>query len=267
MNLKETVKKALPAPILDLLRACRYSLRRPKNYRVYRKALRGKSGVEIGGPSIFFQHVLPVYPVISNLDGVNFSNQTMWEGEIHAGDHFKYAPGRTGRQFIAEAADLREIGEGRYQFLLSSNCLEHVANPLKAVEEWIRVTEPGGYLLLVLPNKAANFDHRRPTTRFEHLLDDYRNNVSEKDLTHLEEILELHDLSRDVAAGGRENFIKRSKANYENRGLHHHVFDMELIERMLGHFGVSVVVKDAIDTDFVVLGQTPRRHEHLHPKS
>lgn len=267
MNLREVVKRALPAPVLDMLRACKYGLTRPKSFRAYREALRGKSGIEIGGPSIFFQHLLPVYPVVSNLDGVNFSSQTMWEGVIRSGDSFRYAPGRTGRQFIAEATDLGEIEAGQYQFLLSSNCLEHVANPLKAIEEWIRVIEPGGYLVLVLPNKAANFDHRRPFTRFEHLLDDYRNNVSEKDMTHLQEILELHDLTRDAAAGGRENFVKRSMANYENRGLHHHVFNMELIERMLAHFGVSVVVKDVLDTDFVVLGRTPGRHKYLDPKS
>lgn len=258
MNLKRLVKRALPKSVLDLLREYKYRQNRPTNYRAYQGTLIGKSGIEIGGPSIFFRHVLPIYPVVSALDGVNFSQETLWEGVIQAGDHFEYARGRAGRQFIAEATDLRGIASGRYQFLISSNCLEHVANPLKAIEEWIRVVEPGGFLLLVLPNKAANFDHRRPVTSFEHLLDDYEKGTSEEDMTHLSEILELHDLSRDEAAGGRANFIKRSMENYKYRGLHHHVFDLPLIERMLAHFDVTLLLRDTTETDFVVLGQTAR---------
>lgn len=258
MNLKGAVKKVLPKPVLNRLRAYRYRQKRLKNFRAYQELLQGKSGVEIGGPSVYFQYMLPIYSVMSGLDGVNFSRETIWEGSIQAGEHFEYTRGRVGRQFIAEATDLRGIDPGRYQFLISSNCLEHVANPMKAVAEWIRVVEPGGYLLLILPNQMANFDHRRPVTSFEHLLDDYEENTSEEDMTHLSEILELHDLSRDPAAGGRANFVKRSMENYKYRGMHHHVFDLPLIERMLAYFGVTLLLRDTTQTDFVVVGQTAR---------
>lgn len=254
---RQLFKEMLPKAILDFFRLIRIRLTRLKNFRAYQEFFAGKSGIEIGGPSAFFKNQLPVYSVISALDGVNFAAETMWEGLIQAGDHFVYEPGRVGRQFIAEATDLREISTGKYQFLISSNCLEHVANPIKAVEEWLRVVVPGGWLLLVLPNKVANFDHRRPVTRFEHLLDDYQKNISEDDMTHLPEILELHDLSRDKLAGGRLNFIKQSKDNYKNRGLHHHVFDLPLIEKMLSYLGVSVLKAEVTATDFVVLGRTP----------
>lgn len=258
MNLKSAVKQVLPKPVLDLLRAYRFRQQRLKNSRAYQSLFRGKSGIEIGGPSLFFRHMLPIYPVLAGLDGVNFSRETMWEGQIRAGENFKYTRGRVGRQYVAEATDLGEIKDGRYQFLISSNCLEHVANPMKAVAEWIRVIEPGGYLLLVLPNQAANFDHRRPVTTFEHLLDDYEQNISEEDMTHFDEILALHDLSRDPAAGGRENFVRRSMENHRYRGMHHHVFDLPLIERMLSHFGVIQLLRDTTPTDFVVVGQTAR---------
>lgn len=258
MNLRTAVKKVLPKPVLNLIRVYRYRQKRLKNFRAYQELLQRKTGIEIGGPSVFFRYMLPIYPVISGLDGVNFSQETIWEGAIQAGAHFEYTRGRAGRQFIAEATDLGGIDRGRYQFLISSNCLEHVANPMKAVAEWIRVVEPGGYLLLVLPNQVANFDHRRPVTSFEHLLDDYEKNTSEEDLTHFAEILELHDLSRDLAAGGRANFVKRSMENYKYRGMHHHVFDLPLIERMLSHFGVTPLLRDTTETDFVVMGRTAR---------
>ena len=61
-------------------------------------------------------------------------------------------------------------------------------------EAWIDVIAPGGCLIVVVPNKASNFDHRRPTTMFAHLLTDYAANVGEDDTTHFDEVLALTDL-------------------------------------------------------------------------
>lgn len=255
VRLKQLIKKALPAQALEILHSFKYGRKKLKTAKVYEGFFEGGGGIEIGGPSLFFRYMLPIYPVIEKLDGVNFSGQTIWEGSIKAGNTFNYYKNKAGFQFISEASDLGQIKSGSYQFLISSNCLEHVANPLKAVEEWIRVIAPGGYFLLVLPNKSSNFDHRRPITSFEHLLDDYKNNTSEHDLTHLDEILALHDLSKDPAAGDHENFRKRSLDNFNNRGLHHHVFDLPLIEKIFNHFGVSLIQSDTTEADYVALGR------------
>jgi SAM-dependent methyltransferase len=256
--LRQTLKRCAPEPALVAWRRLRRRLQRLPSHRVYQQALAGKSGLEIGGPSALFGDVLPVYRVVNSLDGVNFSNSTMWEGEIVAGGRFEFERGRAGRQFIAEATALPQIESGRYEFVLSSNCLEHVANPMKALREWLRVLQPGGVLLLVLPNQMANFDHRRPVTLFEHLLDDERRDVGEDDLTHLDEVLALHDLARDPWAGGRENFERRSRENLVHRGLHHHVFDLPLIERMAAHVGLEPVRQDRSAADFFYLGRKPR---------
>lgn len=214
----------------------------------------GKHGIEVGGPSSVFRTVLPLYEYVGGLDGVNFSTDTIWEGRITAGHSFEYGARERGRQFVSEATDLGQISTERYDFLLSSNCLEHVANPLKALMEWRRVIKPGGALVLVLPNKKSNFDHRRPVTQFAHLLEDFTNDVGEDDLTHLEEILELHDLKMDPPAGDLGRFRERSLENYRNRALHHHVFDPQLISEMLRHAGFALLDTTITRTDFFTLG-------------
>jgi SAM-dependent methyltransferase len=118
--------------------------------------------------------------------------------------------------------------------------LEHVANPLRALGEWKRAIRPGGALILVLPDKASNFDHNRPYTSLEHILDDFRNETTEHDLTHLQEILDLHDLSMDPPAGNPEAFRKRSLDNFKNRTLHHHVFNIDVMKQMLTHIGFDI---------------------------
>jgi ubiquinone/menaquinone biosynthesis C-methylase UbiE len=149
-----------------------------------------------------------------------------------------------GRQYILDGSHLDEIADEKYDFLLSSHNLEHIANPLKAVKEWVRVLKPGGFILLVLPDKRFTFDRNRPYTSFSHILSDFESNIGEDDLTHLSEILQLHDLKMDPGAGRDfEVFKKRCENNFEVRGLHQHVFSFDLLEESAAYFNLSAVCK------------------------
>ncbi len=196
----------------------------------------GRSGLEIGGPSPVFARgkLLPVYPGAGCIDNVNFAGVTAWETNLRDGGEFRFDPGRPpGRQLLREATDLHGVPGSAYDFILSSHCLEHVANPLAALAEWRRVIRPGGALVLLLPDPARTFDHRRPVTALAHLQSDLANRTGEDDLTHLAEILALHDLRRDPWAGTMDNFRVRSERNAANRCLHHHVFDLDLMRAAL----------------------------------
>jgi hypothetical protein len=108
------------------------------------------------------------------------------------------------------------------------------------LHEWLRVLKEHGLLGLVLPHKDGTFDHRRPVTPLEHLVEDFERGTTEEDLTHLPEILALHDLSRDPEAGDFEVFKTRSERNVENRCLHHHVFDSAAVVRLIDHLGLAL---------------------------
>jgi hypothetical protein len=75
----------------------------------------------------------------------------------------------------------------------------------------------------------------------EHLIRDLEAQTTEGDMTHLEEILRLHDLTRDPAAGDLEAFKERSKRNLENRCLHHHVFDTQLADETVRYVGLRIL--------------------------
>jgi SAM-dependent methyltransferase len=220
---------------------------RVKSFVAIAGDLRGKSGLEIGGPSdVFARHsLLPAYGIAASIDNVNFSRTTIWEGAIQEGQTFTYdARHASGRQYILEATDLRSIPDQQYDFVLSSHTIEHVANPLRALREWVRTLKAGGLLVLVVPHYAGTFDHRRPLTPMTHLLDDERRGTTEDDLTHLPEILERHDLSLDPPAGDFASFKARSERNLENRCLHHHVFDERLVAQMLEWLGTPLLANE-----------------------
>lgn len=257
MRYRSGVTRNLPAH-LKLLRNLKRAFRRPlAGYREYQALLRGKQGIEIGGPSKLFRRDLPLYEVARGLDGVNFSNETVWEGQLTEGLTFRYLKGRVGRQFVCDATDLARIAPASYDFLLSCNNLEHIANPLRALNEWLRIVKPGGHLLLVLPLRESNFDHRREITPFSHLLEDFENGTTEHDLTHVGEILERHDYAMTPESPDRASLEQRALKNFENRCLHHHVFDMALIEQMFRHVGLRMLLRSTTETDSIALAVKP----------
>ena len=229
-------------------------------------------GLEIGGPSALFSRRgrLPVYPVAERVDNCNFGRQTVWEGAIEEGRTFEFDSRREpGTQFISEASDLGQIGDGVYDFLLSSHTLEHVANPLGALSEWSRVLAPTGVLALVVPHKEGTFDHRRPVTTLAHLVEDDEQGTTEADRTHLDEIFALHDLSLDPGAGERDAFEARSLQNEQNRCLHHHVFDTALAAAVVDYAGFQILALEAARPHHVLVvaqkGASPENSEFLGP--
>ncbi|MDE6627132.1 MAG: class I SAM-dependent methyltransferase [Lachnospiraceae bacterium] len=196
----------------------------------------GGKGVEIGGPSGIFE---VVYNRCDACDGVNYAAETVWNDNTNP--NYLWADKVLGNQIIADATDLREIENETYDFVLSSNNLEHIANPLKAISECLRILKPGGVFIILVPCKKYTFDHKREDTSFEHLLADYQNDIGEDDMTHLPEILEKHDLSMDLPAGTIEQFRERSMNNEQNRCLHHHVFSSKVLNEIASYFELDVL--------------------------
>src|SRR5450756_122288 len=170
---------------------------RAKSFHTVESLLNGKNGIEIGGPSQVFtaKGLFPVYPIAGHLDDCNFGGTTVWEGGINEGQTFLFDRHKSaGRQYIVEATAMESIPSASYDFVLSSHALEHTANPILALSECIRLLKDQGTLVLLLPHKDGTFDHRRPVTTMQHLIDDFNVGMTEEDLTHMPEIMALHDL-------------------------------------------------------------------------
>lgn len=236
-----------------------YCLAMPQVLKYYpqcKSSFQYGTGLEIGGPSGIFgrRGHIPIYPIAARIDNCNFGSRTVWEGVVREGDTFVFAKDKPpGHQYIAEASNLHCIEDSSYDFVLSSHCIEHLANPLQGVAEWIRVLKQDGLLVLVVPHKDGTFDHRRPVTSLEHLIQDFDSQTDEGDLTHLEEILKLHDLSKDPGARDFQFFQERSNLNMENRCLHHHVFDTRLAVEVVDHMGLKILTVELFHPYHIVV--------------
>jgi SAM-dependent methyltransferase len=217
---------------------------------------KGKLAIEIGGPSEIFgdEGSLPVYSLLRNVDNCLFSNSTIWSESVQNGGIYRYQRGReSGTQFVCEGASLESIPTSSYDVILSSHCLEHMANPLGALEGWKRVLKTGGCILLILPHKDGTFDWKRPVTPLAHMIQDYEQNIGEDDLTHLPEIIALHDMIRDKAALSKEAFVQRCLNNSRIRGMHHHVFSTPVAVEMMDRAGFQLLEVGAFRPHDIVL--------------
>jgi SAM-dependent methyltransferase len=52
-----------------------------------------------------------------------------------------------------DAQKMKGVADNFFDFVYSSHCLEHVANPEEALKNWWRILKPGGYLFVEVPDE------------------------------------------------------------------------------------------------------------------
>jgi SAM-dependent methyltransferase len=227
--------------------------------RAFSEPLRGARALEVGGPSAVFGEggLLPVYPIFQSLDGVQWAMRTVWH-ELDSRRGYRPEGARTGELHVLDGADLEALADSAYDAVISSHVLEHIANPLRALESWRMASRPGGHLLIVVPHLEGTFDHRRPLTALNHMIDDLERGVGEDDLTHLEETLRLHDRARDDEPDDHETWAARRRSNPTTRVLHHHTFTTGSLLTLLDHAGLELLAAETrFPHDIYVLARWP----------
>jgi SAM-dependent methyltransferase len=222
------------------------------------KITHNKFGVEIGGPSPLGG---TIYENANSIDNVIFSKNTIWSNHTDIYNYYKH---KTGKVIINDAVDISHVKNDYYDFCFSSHSLEHIANPLKAVKEWLRIIKNDGYLIIIVPEKSHCFDHKRNYSKFSTLLLQYEKNVGEDDLSTLPEILLNHDLSKDPAAGNLGSFTKRSLDNFNNRCLHHYVYNDELLLEICHYFNCEFIYNETKGLDrWFIMKKKPFETENM----
>jgi len=207
-----------------------------------------KLGVEIGGSSAI---ATTIYKNANSIDNVIFSKNTVWSNYT---DEYNYYDNKRGKIIVNDAVNIYNVKDETYDFCFSSHVLEHIANPLKAINEWLRIIKKGGYIIIIVPEKSVCFDHKRNYSVFSTLFLQYEKNIGEDDLSTLPEILKNHDLSLDPPAGNLGDFTKRSLDNFNNRCLHHYVYNNELLMEICNFFNCEFIYNETnhIDRWFIM---------------
>lgn len=72
--------------------------------------------------------------------------------------------------FTGDGTTLAPLADFTFDFVHSSHCLEHIADPITALKNWLRVTKPGGHVIVIVPDEELyergvwpsqfNMDHK-----------------------------------------------------------------------------------------------------------
>jgi SAM-dependent methyltransferase len=138
---------------------------------------------------------------------------------------------------VTEAETLAGLPNESYDFVIANHVLEHMKNPLGALENWLRVLRRDGRLYVAVPDHINPIDRFRPVTPLEHMIEDYSGNTDHNH--HYRECAEsaFHD-KPEVLAYLPEHYRSR------NYAIHFHVFDSGSFATLLSwacqRFGAAV---------------------------
>lgn len=205
-------------------------------------------GLEFGGPTELF--INPVYgmPLYENvkLDGVNIFEDNFFQKSFS--DKFNYSFGQ-GIQYNIDCTDT-EISSKinkKYDFIVTSHVIEHIANPMKAILSWKKLLKEEGFILSIIPDYKYCYDRKRLLTPINHIINDYKNNVGEDDTTHIEEYKQKYDWTFEIPdefllGGGREQYYKLCDNNAKTRVIHHHTFDLDSFKLLMDAVGLTSIL-------------------------
>ncbi len=156
---------------------------------------------------------------------------------------------------LLDAHRMPSLKDEEFDVVCSAHTIEHLINPLLALQEWRRVLKPGGLIFSVIPNKEKTFDHKRPLTTLEHLIEDYKSGSTELNWHHVLEFLRGHDVDRDIAYKGDKEAHFRHVIDAPQFNVHVHVFDLPLVYVMHEYAGFKTLGAYEADVGVYYFGQ------------
>lgn len=156
--------------------------------------------------------------------------------------------------YVADGEQLQSIGDASQDFVIANHFVEHCQNPLRALENMLRVLSPGGVLYLALPDKRLTFDRERPVTPLSHLIKDYEDGPQGSRKVHFEEWVRFVN-----CVDGQEQVSEQAKQLMAlDYSIHYHVWTQhEMLElltylRQRHAFDIEVMVRSKNEVIFIL---------------
>ena len=123
---------------------------------------------------------------------------------------------------VDDAERLSGFADKSLDFVIANHVVEHLEDPIRALENMVRVLRPGGVVFLTLPDARRTFDACRARTTVEHVLQDHRKGPGISRRRHYEEWARELEGIGDHAVAARVAEYERDDARH-----HFHVWALE----------------------------------------
>jgi len=210
--------------------------------------LDGLRGIEIGGS-------------FANSFGLNTLNIDYSDENniFHQMDSKKSGKTAMKVDIVANGDDL-PFKDNVWDFVINSHVLEHFFDPVKAIEEWLRVIKPGGYLYMIIPHKERTFDHDREITSLPEIIARHNGELKIQDYAHNENSIAKANETKYVMikdGPAPTGFERLSKDNHQ----HWNVWNTESFLELMKYLKLNVLeyqdVDDKVGNGFAVVIRKP----------
>jgi len=152
--------------------------------------------------------------------------------------------GHAAKVDIVAHAEKLPLEDKSIDYVLSSHVIEHIFDPIAALNEWKRVVRPGGYIFIIAPLKQFVPGEIRPITTLEELKERHTGKRPKSDANMLNSLdaantdqLDEKYLHKDLATG----------IICDHETGHFTVFDLQLMVNICTFVGLKVIRKMPFD--------------------
>ena len=138
---------------------------------------------------------------------------------------------------IDNGDELATIPDNAYDFCISNHVLEHLEDPIKALNNWMRILKTKGLLFLSIPLPYNIVDKNRQPTAISHIVEDYGLMARDRDAYAKQRHNHFLDFVRstNLSESANEAFInsRTSELMGMDYSIHFHVFSEETLLQMI----------------------------------
>lgn len=128
---------------------------------------------------------------------------------------------------VKRSACISDQIKDKFDYIIACHVIEHVPDPIGYLHNLAKILNPGGIIMLTVPDKRMTFDVHRPLTTIDHLLMDFHEECRYPSLEH---IVEYHRYAVAFDSGLEVPIAEAfafAKSNFEGgeADAHCHVWD------------------------------------------
>lgn len=137
--------------------------------------------------------------------------------------------------YVMGMEEMDALPNASLDFVIACHVIEHLRNPLRALEQAYKKLRRGGQLVLVVPDMHLTFDKERALTSLDHLIMDYKKPDTERDVPHYFEFFaKVNNVPEECLASTVQNAIAT------NHDLHFHTWTYDSFQAMIEYSRRSV---------------------------
>ncbi|HRV76009.1 MAG: methyltransferase domain-containing protein [Candidatus Nomurabacteria bacterium] len=176
------------------------------------QGLTGK-GVEFGAAA----NPLPI-PLGTKILYADLFNKEQLESELYSTSLFEYVPTDIHTNFDK----MEGIKNSSLDFIIASHVIEHVRDPIGAMNTAWDKLKKGGELVLIVPKRERTLDKTRPATQLEHLVEDNKSPSRYRDALHVVEFYAHTNKIKDLK---KVYDLAIKSITDDQHSMHYHVWN------------------------------------------